>query len=59
MKPFCHRSRSYFSKKHVHGGFKIILIEKEKNNTNTSEIVEEETLSVNNGGITKAFKKHL
>ena len=49
----------YFSKKHVHGGSKIILIEKEKNTTNTSEIVEEETLSVNNGGITKAFKKHL
>ena len=58
MKPFWDKCRLYFSNKHVHGDSKIILIEKEEITTNTNEIVEKETLLVNNDEIAKAFNKH-
>ena len=58
MKPFWDKCRRYFSNKHVHGDSKIILIEKEEITTNTNEIVEKETLLVNNDEIAKAFNKH-
>ena len=52
------KSRSYFSNKHAHGDAKIILIEKEEFTTNTNEIVEKETLLVNDDEIVKTFNKH-
>ena len=54
-KPFWDKCRPYFSKKHAHGDSKIILIEKEEITTNTNEIVEIETLFVNNDEIAKTF----
>ena len=36
----------------------MILIEKEEVTTNTNEIVEKETLLVNNDEIAKTFNKH-
>ena len=58
-KPFWDKCRPYFSKKRAYGDSKIILIEKEKITTNTNEIVEKETLLVNNDEIAKTFNKHL
>ena len=52
-KPFWDKCRPHFSNKHVHGDSKIILIEKEEITTNTKEIVEKETLLVNNDEIAK------
>ena len=57
-KPFWDKCRPYFSNKCGHGDSKIILIEKEEITTNTNEIVEKETLLVNNDEIAKAFNKH-
>ena len=57
-KPFWYKCRPYFSDKHAHGDSKIILIEKEEITTNANEIVEKETLLVNNDEITKSFNKH-
>ena len=54
-KPFWDKCRPYFSNKHVHGDSKIILIEKEEITKNTNEIVEKETLLVNNDEIAKTF----
>ena len=56
-KPFWDKCRPYFSKKHAHGDSKIILIEKEEITTNTNEIVEKETLLVNNDEIAKTFNR--
>ena len=53
---FWHRGRSYFSKKHSHGGSNW---KRKKNTTDTSETVEEETLPVNDDGITKTCNKKL
>ena len=57
-KPFWDKCRPYFSNKRAHRDSKIILIEKEEITTNTNEIVEKETLLVNNDEIAKAFNKH-
>ena len=46
------------SSKHVNADSKIILDEKEEITTNTNEIVENETLLVNNDEIAKTFNKH-
>ena len=56
-KPFWDKCRPYFSNKHVHGDSKIILIEKEEITKNTNEIVEKETLLVNNDEIAKTFNR--
>ena len=58
MKPFWDKRRPYFSNKRAHGDSKIILIEKEEMTTNTNEIVEKETLLVNNDETPKTFNKH-
>ena len=50
--------QTLFSDKPVHGDSKIILIEKDEITTNINEIVEKETLLVNNAEITKTFNKH-
>ena len=42
----------------MHGDSKIILIKKEEITTNTNQIVEKETLLVNNDEIAKTFHKH-
>ena len=52
-KPCWDKCRPHFSNKHIHGDSKIILIEKEEITTNTNEIVEKETLLVNNDEIAK------
>ena len=57
-KPFWDKCRPYFSKKHAHGDSKIILIEKEEITTNTNDIVQKETLLVNNDEIPKTFNQH-
>ena len=57
-KPFWDKCRPHFSNKHIHGDSKIILIEKEEIATNTNQIVEKETLLVNNDEIAKTFHKH-
>ena len=57
-KPFWDKCRPYFSNKRAHGDSKIILIEKEEITRNTNEIVEKETLLVNNDEIAKIFDKH-
>ena len=57
-KPFWDKCRPYFSNKHVHVDSKIILIEKKEITTNTNEIVQKETLLVNNDKIAKTFNKH-
>ena len=51
-------SRNYFSNKYAHCDAKIILFKKEEITTNTNEIVEKETLLVNNDQIVKTFNKH-
>ena len=38
--------------------FKIILVENEEITTNTNQIVEKETLLINNDETVKAFNKH-
>ena len=48
LKPFWDKCRLYFSNKHVHGDFKIILIEK-----NCDKVI-----LVNNDEIAKTFNKH-
>ena len=58
MKPSWDKCRPYFSNKHVHGDSKIILIEKEEITTNTNDIVQKETLLVNNDEIPKTFNQH-
>ena len=57
-KPFWGRYRPYFSNKHVHGDSRIVLFEKEDITTNTNEIVEKETLLINNDEIARTFNKH-
>ena len=57
-KPFWDKCRPYFSKKHARGDSKIILIEKEEITTNTNDIVQKETLLVNNDEIPKTFNQH-
>ena len=52
------KCRPYFLNKHAHGDSKLILIEKEEIKTNANEIVEKETLLVNNDEIAKTFNKH-
>ena len=58
LKPSWDKCRLYFSNKHVHGDSKIILIEKEEITTNTNDIVQKETLLVNNDEIPKTFNQH-
>ena len=57
-KPFWNKCKPYFSNKHAHGDNKIILIEKENITTNTNEVVQKETLLVNNDEIANTFNKH-
>ena len=57
-KLFWDKCRPYFSNKHVHGDSKIILIEKGEITTNTNQIVQKETLLVNNDEIAMIFNKH-
>ena len=57
-KPFWNECKPYFSNKHVHDDIKIILIEKEKINNNSNEVVKKETLPVKNDEIAKIFNKH-
>ena len=57
-KPFWDKCKPYFSNKHAHGDSKIILIEKENIITNKNEVVQEETLLVNNDKISKTFSNH-
>ena len=52
------RHKPYFSNKHAHGDSKIILIEKKNIITNKNEVVQKETLLVNNDEIAKAFNNH-
>ena len=47
----------YFSNKHVHGDSRVNLVEKEEITKNTNEIVEKETLLVNNDEIAKTFNR--
>ena len=57
-KPFWDKCKPYFSNKHVHGDSKIILTEKENIITNKNEVVQKETLLVNNGEIAETFSNH-
>ena len=57
-KSFWDKCKPYFSNKHAHGDSKIILIEKENIITNKNEVVQEETLLVNNDKISKTFSNH-
>ena len=57
-KSFWDKCRPYFSNKDVQGNSKVILIEKEEIITDTNQIVEKETLLVNNHEIAKIFNKH-
>ena len=52
------RHKPYFSNKHAHGDSKIILIEKKNIITNKNEVVQKETLLVNNDEIAKSFNNH-
>ena len=55
-KPFWDKCKPYFSNKHAHGDSKIILIEKENIITNKNEVVQKETLQVNNDEIAKTLR---
>ena len=57
-KPFWDKCKPYFSNKHAHGDSKIILIEKENIITNKNEVVQKETLLVNNDEISNTFSNH-
>ena len=57
-KPFWDKCKPYFSNKHAHGDSKIILIEKENIITNKNEVVQKETLLVNNDEIAKILNNH-
>ena len=57
-KPFWNECKPYFSNKHAHGDFKIILIEKEKITNNSNEVIKKETLPVKNDEIARTFNKH-
>ena len=57
-KPFWDKCKPYFSNKHAHGDSKIILIEKENIITNKNEVVQKETLLVNNHEIAKILNNH-
>ena len=57
-KPFWNGCKPYFSNKHAHGDFKIILIEKEKITNNSNEVIKKETLLVSSDEIAKTFNKH-
>ena len=57
-KPFWNECKPYFSNKHAHGDFKIILIEKEKITNNSNEVIKKETLPVKNDEIAKIFNKY-
>ena len=57
-KPFWNECKPYFSNKHAHGDFKIILIEKEKITNNSNEVIKKETLLVSSDEIAKTFNKH-
>ena len=52
------KCKPYFSNKHAHGDSKIILIEKENIITNKNEVVQKETLLVNNDEIAKILNNH-
>ena len=47
----------YFSNKHVHGDSRVNLIEKDEITKNKNEIVEKETLLVNNDEIARTFNR--
>ena len=57
-KPFWDKCKPYFSNKYAHGDSKIILIEKENIITNKNEVVQKETLLVNNDEIAKILNNH-
>ena len=57
-KPFWGKCKPYFSNKHAHSDIKIILIEKENIITNKTEVLQKETLLVNNGEIAKTLNNH-
>ena len=57
-KPFWDKCKPCFLNKHAHGDPKIILIEKENIFTNKNEVVQKETLLVNNDEIAKTLNNH-
>ena len=57
-KPFWNECKPYFSNKHAHGDFKIILIEEEEITNNSNEVIKKETLLVKNDEIAKTFNKY-
>ena len=57
-KPFWNECKPYFSNKHAHSDSKIILIEKEEINNNSSEAIKKETLLLKNDEIAKTLNKH-
>ena len=52
------KCKPFFSNKHDHGDSKIILIEKDNIITNKNEVVQKETLIVNNDEIPKTLNNH-
>ena len=57
-KPFWDKCKPCFLNKHAHGDPKIILIEKENIFTNKNEVVQKETLLINNDEIAKTLNNH-
>ena len=57
-KPFWDKCKPYFSNRHANGDSKIILIEKENIITIKNEVVQKETLLVNNDEIAKILNNH-
>ena len=57
-KPFWNECKPYFSNKHAHSDSKIILIEKDEINNNSSEAIKKETLLLKNDEIAKTLNKH-
>ena len=56
--PFWDKCKPCFLNKHAHGDPKTILIEKENIFTNKNEVVQKETLLVNNDEIAKTLNNH-
>ena len=56
--PFWYKCKPYFLNKHTHTDSKIILSEKENIIANKNEVIQKETLLVNNDEITKTLNNY-
>ena len=56
--PFWYKCKPYFLNKHTHADSKIILSEKENIIANKNEVIQKETLLVNNDEITKTLNNY-